>query len=56
MTMSCVGLCKSTGTMKYGDKEGYGKYVWVNGDTYEGNWKNNRFEGGGTFTHHTVLF
>ena len=35
-----------------GIKEGYGRYTWSNGDYYEGNWKNNRFEGGGTFHHH----
>ena len=40
--------------MKYDVKEGYGKFKWENGDYYEGNWRNNRFEGGGSFTHHEV--
>ena len=42
--------------MKYDIKEGFGKFTWGNGDCYEGNWRNNRFEGAGTFTHHTVIF
>ena len=29
---------------------GYGTYVWDNGDKYVGEWKNNLFEGQGTFT------
>ena len=40
--------------LKMGVKEGFGKFTWSNGDVYEGNWKNNRLDGGGTFIHHTV--
>lgn len=32
-------------------KHGYGKYVWANGDSYEGMWKNNKMEGPGVFRH-----
>lgn len=32
--------------------DGYGQYSWSNGDVYQGNWKNGRFEGGGKFVHH----
>ena len=38
--------------MEDGVKEGFGKFIWANGDKFEGNWKNNRFEGGGNFTSH----
>lgn len=33
------------------EKNGYGKYVWANGDSYEGMWKNNKMEGSGIFRH-----
>lgn len=29
---------------------GYGKYVWENGRTYEGNWKNGKMHGKGIYT------
>ena len=29
--------------------EGYGKYLYSNGDVFEGNWKNNRANGSGKF-------
>lgn len=32
-------------------KNGYGKYVWANGDSYEGMWKSNKMEGPGVFRH-----
>lgn len=41
--------------MKYNVKEGAGKFVWSNGDEYDGIWRNNRFEGAGTFRHHAVI-
>jgi len=41
--------------MKYNAKDGSGKYIWANGDEYNGSWKNNRFEGSGSFKHHDVL-
>jgi len=33
-------------------REGYGKFTWANGDSYEGNWKEGKMEGGGKFYHH----
>lgn len=43
------------GQMKQDVMDGYGQYTWANGDVYQGNWKNGRFEGGGKFVHHDVL-
>lgn len=38
----------------YGDcGNGYGKYVWSNGDEYIGNWKNNKQHGQGYYTFKT---
>ncbi len=35
----------------YGDcKDGYGKYVWTNGDEYIGNWKNGKQDGEGSYS------
>ena len=34
--------------------DGYGQFLWANGDSYHGNWKNGRFEGGGKFVHRDV--
>lgn len=32
--------------------EGFGNYVFENGDKYEGFWKGGKYEGKGTFTYH----
>ena len=42
--------------MKFNIKDGFGRFTWANGDAYEGNWRNDRLEGGGSFEHHGVLF
>ena len=42
------------GQMKYDVMDGYGQHTWENGNIYQGNWKNGRFEGGGKFVHHDV--
>ena len=39
------------GELRHGLKHGFGKYVWSNGDSYEGSWKNNKMEGAGIFRH-----
>ena len=28
---------------------GYGVYNWINGDSYEGNWKESKLDGNGTY-------
>lgn len=40
--------------MEYDVRTGYGKYTWPNGDSYDGNWKGEKMEGGGKFYHHAV--
>ena len=42
------------GQMKYDVMDGYGQYTWATGNTYQGNWRNGRFEGGGKFIHNDV--
>jgi len=42
------------GQMKYDVMDGYGQHTWENGNIYQGNWKNGRFEGGGKFVHNDV--
>ena len=37
--------------MEHDVKNGHGKHIWSNGDSYEGNWKNNKMEGPGIFRH-----
>ena len=32
-------------------RDGFGKQKWTDGAVYEGEWKNNKAEGKGTFTH-----
>lgn len=39
-----------TGECKNGKANGKGKYQWQSGDTYEGSWKNGRFDGYGILT------
>lgn len=44
-----VSFSQKTGCI-YGDcTDGYGKYIWANGDEYVGNWKNGEKEGEGTY-------
>ena len=43
-----------TGDFKDGKRHGTGKYIYPNGDIYEGEWKNNIREGEGTFTHEEI--
>ena len=38
---------KYEGNFKNGNKEGYGKFIYKNGDLYDGNWKNDIEEGDG---------
>ena len=39
------------GELRGGQKWGYGKFVWPNGDEYEGNWSEDRMSGYGRFLH-----
>lgn len=34
-------------------REGYGKYTWATGETYDGNWRRNKIEGTGIFATNT---
>ena len=36
------------GKMVHGERNGFGKYIYKNGDRFEGEWKNNKMEGKGT--------
>ena len=40
-----------TGDLKDGKRDGNGKYIYQNGDTYEGMWALDKKEGEGTFTY-----
>ena len=40
---------QNLGDLKDGLKEGYGKYIFVHGERYEGGWLNNKFDGDGTY-------
>ncbi len=47
--ISVSAFSQKTGCI-YGDcADGYGKYIWENGDEYIGNWKNNKKDGKGTY-------
>ncbi len=47
LSFSAYIYSQTTGCV-YGDcSNGYGKYVWENGDEYIGNWKNGSQEGDG---------
>ena len=32
-----------------GNQHGYGVYIWANGEKYEGNWKDGKFDGYGVY-------
>ncbi len=32
-------------------KDGHEVYTWLNGDTYDGEWKNDKMEGHGVYTY-----
>ena len=50
LIVSSSVFSQNTGCV-YGDcSEGYGKYVWENGDAYIGNWKNGEQNGDGSYT------
>jgi len=42
-------MIKYEGDYINGKGEGYGKYIWENGDYYIGQWKNGLFNGKGTY-------
>ncbi len=50
ITVYLVSFSQNTGCI-YGDcANGYGKYIWENGDEYTGNWKNSEQNGEGSYT------
>ena len=50
ITIYLVNFSQNTGCV-YGDcANGYGKYIWENGDEYTGNWKNSEQNGEGSYT------
>ncbi len=44
---------QNTGCVYGNCTDGYGKYVWANGDEYIGNWKNGKQDGEGSYTFST---
>jgi len=53
LSFAALSYSQSTGCV-YGDCDnGYGKYVWENGDVYIGDWVNGDQEGNGTFSFHS---
>jgi hypothetical protein len=51
-TGAATGIDSYKGNFKNGYPEGYGKYIWKNGNWYEGNWEKGLFDGEGSL--HTI--
>lgn len=49
MTMYPDGAIYAGGLNSLEKKEGYGKYVWASGDSFNGNWGNDKMDGPGVF-------
>jgi len=47
--LSILSSCGESGCISGDCENGYGAYIWPNGDKYEGEWKDGKMDGQGTF-------